>query len=219
MWTVYALIDPITGKVRYIGITCKPLDSRLAGHLRDDPKENNHKALWIRKLKRQGVIPKIATLKNGLTKDEACLMEQQYIKQYKDAGTDLVNLSNGGEAVMAGRKHSGETIQKMKAAHKGEKNAFFGKHHSPESIAKMRKARSGKKSWNKGKRLSNEHRENLSKSHKGIAVWNKGKSRVNFDEILRLLDNGHTQTELSEMFGIDQGYISRKNKQRKRQIK
>ena len=32
-YTIYGLIDPLTNRLRYVGITKKPLAKRLAGHI------------------------------------------------------------------------------------------------------------------------------------------------------------------------------------------
>ncbi len=214
-WSVYVLRDPITKAVRYIGVTCKPLEVRLAEHLKDT-RHNTRKANWIKHLKKSGLSPQIIKLEDFSTKNEACSKEITYIKKYKDDGIDLVNLSNGGEAVMFGRKHSDETKKKMSLSRQGSDNAFFGKRHSPEARSQMSKSHLGHEAWNKNKRLSKEHREKLSETHKGKATWNKGKSRVDLDEVIRLIDAGNSQTTVGRMLGINQGYVSRIYKKRKR---
>lgn len=46
-----------------------------------------------------------------------------------------------GNKVMLGRKLSEETRKKMSEAQQGKKNHFFGKKHTPETIAKIKAAR------------------------------------------------------------------------------
>ena len=46
-----------------------------------------------------------------------------------------------GNKVMLGRKLSEETRKKMSEAQKGEKNHFYGKKHTPETIEKIKAAR------------------------------------------------------------------------------
>lgn len=46
-----------------------------------------------------------------------------------------------GNQIMLGRKLSEETRKKMSEAQKGEKNHFYGKKHTPETIEKIKAAR------------------------------------------------------------------------------
>jgi predicted GIY-YIG superfamily endonuclease len=48
MYKIYYLTD-ISNKIRYIGLTCKKLSSRLTVHL-NDFRHNFHKINWINKL-------------------------------------------------------------------------------------------------------------------------------------------------------------------------
>lgn len=54
---IYVLVDPITLKIRYIGVTCQYLTDRLQNHIHDAlyrPSENWHKARWIKALIQKG---------------------------------------------------------------------------------------------------------------------------------------------------------------------
>ena len=55
---IYALIDPRTGAIRYVGKADDP-EYRLSQHLIDDGREKSYKASWIRSLRAQGLRPLI----------------------------------------------------------------------------------------------------------------------------------------------------------------
>ena len=57
---IYALLDPITREIRYIGKSDYPRE-RLRDHVCDSKcnKENNRKANWIRSLLKQGLKPEM----------------------------------------------------------------------------------------------------------------------------------------------------------------
>jgi hypothetical protein len=61
----------------------------------------------------------------------------------------------------------------------GEKNGFFNKKHSEESINKMKKAREGKEPWNKGKKglqqATTKQKKIASEKHSGEGNWNFGR--------------------------------------------
>lgn len=89
---VYVLIDPITLKVRYIGITKSP-KRRLQGHLDDiksNREKNTHKKNWIKKLIKIGCKPIMKILKICANREEALLLEEKLIFKYKDKH-NLVN--------------------------------------------------------------------------------------------------------------------------------
>ena len=106
--------------------------------------------------------------------------EKFYIKLYKTLWPNGYNLTEGGD----GGIPSEETRRKMSNTQSGEKNHFFGKKHSDETIIKLRDINKGKHlseetkkkisdkikgrtSPNKGKHPSEETRRKMSISRKG----------------------------------------------------
>lgn len=51
----------------------------------------------------------------------------------------------------------------------GKVGPMAGRKHSQESIEKMRQSSIGQIAWNKGKKLTEEHKKNLKKNHKGFS--------------------------------------------------
>lgn len=117
VFTVYALIRPdLPNAIRYIGITSQPLKERLSGHCIETRHDNPYKFRWIMQLKRQGLKPKIVPLIVGLTQGEALEIEVELIREFRQTGHRLTNISLGGEAFTLGRKMSRRVRANMSAA-------------------------------------------------------------------------------------------------------
>lgn len=117
--------------------------------------------------------------------------EQYYIEFYNTLYPNGYNLQEGGN----GGVPSEETKKKMSEAQKGEKNHFFGKKHSDETIIKLRDINKGKHlseeakkkisdkikgrtSPNKGKHPSEETRRKMSISRKGKHHSEESKRKI-----------------------------------------
>lgn len=93
-------------------------------------------------------------------------MEKIIIKNFKDLGIELYNMTNGGEGIL-GYSHTDETKQKLRKINLGKNNPMYGKKVSYETILKLRKALSGENNPMWGKKRSKETREKISKSLSG----------------------------------------------------
>jgi hypothetical protein len=101
--TIYGLVDPRNGHIRYIGQTMKP-KTRLAAHCSDVGLAGAvKKAAWIKELKEVGMKPQLLELEN-VPVDEANSCESFYIDYFKMLGADLTN----------GRKYSGYSLTTRK---------------------------------------------------------------------------------------------------------
>ncbi len=67
---------------------------------------------------------------------------------------------------MSGKKHSKETLAKMRLAHRGQVSPMKGKKHSEESKRKNSDSLKGNQNA-KGHKLSEEQKKSVSKAHKG----------------------------------------------------
>ncbi len=114
-YKIYTLNHPITNEIRYVGQTCKTLEVRLKGHIAS--KDKSHRVNWIKALANNNLIPKIVLLKKDLSKDECDVLEKYYIKEYKESGIRLLNLTEGGEGSY-GYKHTEESKKKMSSIRK-----------------------------------------------------------------------------------------------------
>jgi hypothetical protein len=197
-WTVYALRDPATGKVRYIGWTSKSLGSRLACHIHEASTEigvHTHKVRWIRTLISCGARPLIEALESG-TGDTWSEAERKWIASFRAQGVDLTNGSDGGEGNL-GYNASAETRAKLSIANKGRKLNL-----TPEQRAK-RSAFS--KAINTGRKMPREAVERRAAKQRGkprppevIEKWHaaiKGRKLSQQErEVIRTRQTGKTAT-------------------------
>ena len=118
-------------------------------------------------------------IKENLSKEEAGYWEQYYISFYKSTDRQYgYNMSFGGEC--GGHPQTEETKKKISENHSG----FDGRKHTEESLKKMRDAKIGKKHPNYGKHLSDESKDKL----RSAALKNYG--RLFFCiELNRIFDN------------------------------
>lgn len=99
---VYALIDPTTNVIRYIG---EGLTRRPNQHIRlvknDKQTSNPRLTSWIKKLLDVNLEPRIQILAKGLSKEAALILEEQLIKQYGRVGFEsfgiLLNIAEKGK--------------------------------------------------------------------------------------------------------------------------
>src|SRR5260221_8710574 len=92
MYTVYALGDPRTGTVRYIGIILN-LHKRYAQHLLYPHKaEGEEKNTWLEELEEQGLLPTLTVLESGLSKETIYKREAYWIIHYVQSGIPLTNV-------------------------------------------------------------------------------------------------------------------------------
>lgn len=171
---IYALCQPDTGEIRYIGKSDNP-KARLPRHIwystKKQPLPMFHAACWIRSLVAEGKAPTLKVLRE-VPYDERKYWERRAIRVYRAVGFDLTNVAEGGEG-------SGSGIN----------NHNYGKKFSPERCAQMSAAMKGRTPWNKGRKspetsgtnhhtfgkpFSAETRARISQASKGRPAWNKG---------------------------------------------
>jgi predicted GIY-YIG superfamily endonuclease len=98
MYFLYKLIDPITKEVKYIGYTKRP-KTRLWEHIRDAKVGiKTYKCDWIRSLIIKNQKPIIEIISNYESQDEAANEEIRLIKELRESGYKLTNLTEGGSS-------------------------------------------------------------------------------------------------------------------------
>lgn len=121
---IYALKDPDTGDIRYVGKT-NNIRARLRNHKSDA--KNTHKVNWIQSLLRQNKEPVMEVL-DIVTDGFWEQWEVAWIEFFRESGYALTNHTLGGRGGM-GTNKSPETKRKISASMTGKKNAL-GKHWS-----------------------------------------------------------------------------------------
>jgi hypothetical protein len=109
--TIYALIDPRTDGVRYVG---KSVNVVQRYRIHCVARGNRHSAVWIRSLRNVGLRP-VLTILEVATEEMWEERERYWIAFYREQGCDLTNLTDGGEG-MHGISPSAETRRKLSMA-------------------------------------------------------------------------------------------------------
>lgn len=89
MQSVYALGDPRTNEIRYIGIA-QDVYKRYAQHL-NNPHANNIKNSWMDALKNAGLVPTLTILEADIDEAMARFREDYWIQYHLDQGAPLTN--------------------------------------------------------------------------------------------------------------------------------
>jgi hypothetical protein len=125
--TIYALSEPGTMNIRYVGKSIVP-QRRYLSHLSRarTTTSNSHVHTWIRSLLNKNTKPDFIILEEVPSHESWQQAEIKWIKHYRDLGYDLTNATPGGDSggITRGR---------------------LGKKNSPEHIEKTRLGRIGKK--------------------------------------------------------------------------
>ena len=157
--TIYALCDPITNKIRYIGqTTLNPL-CRLTQHINNalGYKNKSHLYCWIRKLNQNNQRPKVKILQENA---EWNVDEITWIEQAKLMGIDLVNHTRGGNGIV-GYKHTDEVKKKIGKASKGNKYAENTKHSKETNEKRIESRKWYKHSKETKKKISEKHKKSV----------------------------------------------------------
>lgn len=185
---IYALCEPISGAVRYVGYS-KDAPTRYKGHLSENSK--THKSRWVNKLLREGAAPKLRVLCVVQGATEAKRVEVALIAAYRRRGARLTNSTAGGDGVVdpspearakisathRGRIQSAEEIEKRRLGqlryHSKHPNAAkvnsavnLGKKHTAEARAKMSAALLGRPHEEERKKKISDSLRSYFKTHK-----------------------------------------------------
>lgn len=172
---IYALCDPISFDVRYIGKTTDP-HRRYRQHLSKrslNRKKQTHKICWLKSLLNQSLLPvqQVLEICDETTWEQK---ESNWISFYKSIGSNLTNGTDGGYAG-------------FKSTYKSRK----GKKLSEECKIKISETL-------KGRKLSDNHKKNISKNHAMRGKLGKdcpNYGRIHSDETKRKMSESQKQRD------------------------
>lgn len=110
MQFVYGLADPITGAIRYIGMTNDP-HVRHKAHCREND-DTDTKSRWIRELKKAKLLPSLLIVEQVESDDAIRERERYWIQFYLNQGANLTNTQVPSEPV-GGRKPISQKTAKV----------------------------------------------------------------------------------------------------------
>jgi hypothetical protein len=87
---IYALVDPRTKEVRYVGQS-KYQETRYKQHIHSFDADNIPKQRWIDELKELGLLPVYQVLEAGVIWSSRFKREAYWINYYLDLGHNLTN--------------------------------------------------------------------------------------------------------------------------------
>jgi hypothetical protein len=162
---IYALTDPRTNLIRYVGKTIKPVRERLAVHLYYARKgAHTGCARWLKGLQDNGLLPEVIILQ--VVNEDWAAAERHWIAKLRAQGSPLLNHTAGGDGLNEYR-HTPEAIANMRVAQalrfSTKSNPLKGRTRSEEIRLKCSLAQ-------KGREISEEHRERISKALTGKAI-------------------------------------------------
>lgn len=171
---IYALCEPGTRTVRYIGMT-NNTSRRLREHLCAGVRLKTHLGHWLRNLVASGLSPELIVLRE-VGSEFGPEAEMRFIRLARGCKMNLVNGTDGGEGVQnpspetRAKKSAAltpEIRKKMSKDNSGPKNFFFGERHTLEARAKMSACNSGENNPMFGKTMSPESIAKIREKLKG----------------------------------------------------
>ena len=223
---IYALLDPRTDEVRYIGWSRNP-QARLHKHVSDSVKRSTHCHNWVARLLADGYRPLMQIIEET---DLASYAERErfWIAFYRSSGARLTNHSDGGDG-MPGHHHTDDTKRRM-----SEYAKAIGRRplRTPEIIERIRQKMTGRKdsfevrikksAARKGMRFTEQHRAHLQQAKNKFWATSNGKnlsdrysreygnlSDEQVIEVWRLAQSRTlSQAEIAKRFNIPQSTVS-----------
>lgn len=196
---IYALVDPETGEIRYIGKSIRPAE-RLQNHMNE--RSSCHRSHWLQSLKARGLVADLIILERIDGAWPWQHSERRWIAYGRRNGWRLTNNTDGGDGVEGLPE---ETRAKMASV-------WTGRKHKPESIEKMLATKKAN-----AYRTTEETRARMSAAHTGREItWGdklsaslRRLSGEQVEEIKRRFAAGDRTTDLAKEYGVHRTTITK----------
>lgn len=209
-FTVYFHTNIDNNKV-YVGITSQKIASRWGkngkNYLEKKKDGNFFQPKFAKAILKYGWEGFTHTIfAEGLSRDEACLMEMTLIALY-DSVENGYNITKGGEGTIGiviseeGRRHMSELFKGKRMS--PETEFKVGHSFTPEVLQKLSDAKKGKPSWNKGLKGFNAGEKNVMKRPEVRAKF-KGAKNVSARKIIQLDMDGNFIKEWDYMSQVQE---------------
>lgn len=179
--TIYGLVDPRNGFVRYIGKTVQRSCDRLAQHVYSRGLKRQTKcASWITSLNRQNLRPEAVELEVA---DESSWKDAEifWIASFRLMGADLCNLADGG---------LGSSGYRLSEQHKEKiRRSSIGRIFSAEAKERLRSAKIGK-------------------ARPDLAQRNKARARLPREAVIDIFHSQDTVVVLMQRYDISKSMVS-----------
>lgn len=206
---VYGLYDPLTGELRYIGQTTKPISRRLQAHMTPSSlARRSYRTHWFRSLKKRGLAPIAMELAQASSRSELDTLEIEYIARFRAEGCALTNIDSGGRSMS---KEHRDKLRAMK----------IRVPRSEEVKAKISEARKGYPSPMKDKHHTEETKAKVSASRKGQLLegaYHQYQHDISTEWILERLDEGWTKVAVAKELGKSPTFVHRRVNQARRTL-
>jgi group I intron endonuclease len=168
------LITNFENKKQYVGVTKFPIIERFYQHTKRG-------FLLTEAIKKYGDDKfSIELIEKVDTAGRAYELEQYYIKEYNSKVPYGYNITDGGDGIFgweATEEYRQECSERVTQLHKEKKVGMYGKKHSPETIEKMKESHKGKQ-YCLGRKMSEESKQKIREKHLGKVVTEKTKKKI-----------------------------------------
>jgi len=134
MTFIYALADPETDEVRYVG-KADCVKERYASHLREAKTgKQSHKCNWIRQVIVKKQKPKLIVLEK-VSQEDWKKAEIYYIEEFRKFGHNLTNIAKGGEGFESGYVQDHLFLMKKYLGNRYNELKILGNHKELSRLA------------------------------------------------------------------------------------
>jgi hypothetical protein len=183
--SIYALCDPVTEEIRYVGQTIRTKAKRLYRHMYEAKQRQTHVHRWIMSLASEPLFRVLAVVpRSQLNK-----AERRWIAKLRQTGARLTNLTDGGEG-LKGYVATAETCRKISIAKQG---------HTVSAAARKKIGDASR-----GRKASDETRRKMSRSLRNRDVVGSATSNAKLTEtqVREIRASSLSQRKLAAMYGV-----------------